>query len=511
LARLRDPDDALLDVAASLALSHSRLDEPTRSVFRQLGVLVADFTTELAVAVVDAPAETDVEATLRLLLRRSMVGYDAERGRWRLHDLVRDLAGGYLESAGEWEATMWRYADACLQIAEETQQRYVSGGDDVLPALARFEAERPHLDAARLWAAAHAGSARGDRLLVADSVATNKTGFLRYDLGREMMPQTLRALAAARRLGDRRSEGLILNQLGHLYLNLGDVDQAIVYHRQQLDLVRSDGDRSGEVRALNGLAIAYTQLGQLRRAIETNKQHLALVRAMGNPRGEAMARCNLGLAHLYLGEPERALSYLEPALAAVRELGDQYGESVILNNIGVAHLAVGDARRAAEDGEQALDLACVMGDKFLEAEVLSDTSPAMVALGQTETGIRYCDRALAIAREIQAHQVEAKALLALGRTHAATADFGRAQAAFEEALAILLSIGDRYGQAECSWQLGQTLLGQDPARAMDLLRAAVSYQRDIGHAQAAEHAVMLDRLVAGEPPRGHAAGLPANR
>jgi hypothetical protein len=205
LTQLRDPDDAMFDVEASLTLSHTQLDISTQLIFRQLGVLVADFATELAVAVIDAPAEVYVEAALRLLLRRSMVGYDAASDRWRLHDLVRDLAIGYLESAGAWNATMWRYADACLRIAEKTQQDYLSGGDEVLPALARFDAERPHLDAARNWAAAHAGSELGDRWLIGFSVATNKTAFLRYDLRREVMPQTHSALAAARRLGDHQS------------------------------------------------------------------------------------------------------------------------------------------------------------------------------------------------------------------------------------------------------------------------------------------------------------------
>ena len=60
---------------------------------------------------------------------------------------------------------------------------------------------------ARQWAAAHSGTEAGDRWLVAGSVATNESGFLRYDLRREIMPQTRDALDAARRLGDRHSEG----------------------------------------------------------------------------------------------------------------------------------------------------------------------------------------------------------------------------------------------------------------------------------------------------------------
>jgi predicted ATPase len=123
LQQLRDPDEPQLDVAASLALSYALLDAPAQQVFRQLGVLVTDFDLPLARAVVEAPPKVDVDATQHLLLRRNLVMYDLQCARWRLHDLVRDLARGELESAGEWAATMWRYARASIQIAQETQEQ----------------------------------------------------------------------------------------------------------------------------------------------------------------------------------------------------------------------------------------------------------------------------------------------------------------------------------------------------------------------------------------------------
>ena len=103
LAALRDPDDPQLDVEASLALSYAQLDVRTQAVFRQLGALTADFTAELAQKVV-APDGEDVTITMHQLLRHNLVLYDAERGRWRLHELVRDMARRRLEAAEEAEA-----------------------------------------------------------------------------------------------------------------------------------------------------------------------------------------------------------------------------------------------------------------------------------------------------------------------------------------------------------------------------------------------------------------------
>lgn len=493
LARLRDPDDPHLDVAVSLSLSYAGLDPPTRSVLRQLGVFAADFDADLAVAAVRADG---VAAALHLLLRRNLVGYDPVRRRWRLHDLVQDLAHGYLTEAGELPATMWRYAETVVQVAAATQEQFLSGGQAAALALARFDLDRPHLDAARRWAAAHAGIERADRLLVTEAEASDVLGFLRYDHRAELTPQAHRAIAAARRLGDRRAEAIALNRLGHLHVDLGEVEQAIACHEEQLALVRSNGDHAGEVRALNGLAIAYTQFGQLRRAIQLNLEQLALCRRLRNRRGEAMALCNLGRTELSLGQVEEGLAHLEPALAIVQDLGDPFGESVIRSNIGDAYGAAGDAHAAMAHYEAAYAIARTIGDRHLEMEILAGLLPAAAAVGRAEEGIGYGTRALAIAREIGARQGEAKVLRALGLGYAALGDVPRARTAFEGSLAVLRAMGDRYGEAECGWDLGWLLVPVDRDRGLSLLRASLAYQQDIGHARSDERASMLEQVAA---------------
>lgn len=496
LARLRDPDDAQLDVAASLSLSYAALDPPTQSVLRQLAVFATDFDIDLAVAVVRADG-VDIAAALHLLLRRNLIGYNAERGRWRLHDLVQDLASGYLTEADELSETMWRYAEASVGVAAAVQEQFQSGGEAAAQALARFDLDRPHLDEARRWMAAHAGTERADRLLVAEAEATNILGFLRYDHRAEIAPQAHRAIAAARRLGDRRAEAIALNRLGHLYVDLGEVEQAIVCHEEQLALVRSASDRVGELRALNGLAIAYTQSGQLSRAVQLNMEQLALGRRLQDRRGEAMALCNLGRSRIGLGQVEEALAHLEPALAIAQALGDRYGESVIRSNIGDAYRAADDADAAIVHYEAAHAIARTIGDRHLEMQILADLAPAAAAVGRAEHGIECGIRALKIAREIGARQSEAKVQRALGLGYAALGDVSGARAAFEKSLAILRAMGDRYGEAECGWDLGWLLVPTDRDLALSLLRSAVAYQQEIGHARSAERASMVEQVAKG--------------
>jgi tetratricopeptide (TPR) repeat protein len=453
LAQLHDPDDSALDVAATLALSYAQLNATAQQVFRQLGALIADFATTLAQAVVKAPAGIDVESTLRLLLRRNLVMYDVERGRWRLHDLLRDLGRQKLKAVGEYEATRWRYAHAAVQLAQEIHNQYLADGTGVLENLARFDMERPHFDAARAWGFAHAGMPDGDQLILAATLTTTHLDELRYDAERERIPQLESALEAAQRLGQRSTEGRILLNLGRATFDLGTFRRAIEVWEQALNIFQDLGDRHNEGLTLGNLGTAYARLGDPLRAITAYEQALALFRTLGDKRYEAHALGNLGAAYADLGEVQAAVTYLKDALAYA--VGDRRFEGMILHGIGeVAH-----------------------------------------RLGAPQHALSACVDALAIAREIGDRQQEGYPLITLGCIYASLGQHMCAFTIFELALTSLQNVGDRWGGAECAWYYGLLLAAQgDYGRALPLLRASVLYKEEIEHAQAATRRALLARL-----------------
>ena len=499
LRALRDPDDGQLDVEASLALSYAQLDEAAQQVFRQLGVLVADFATTLAQAVVDAHEGVEVEATLQLLLRRNLVLYDAEHARWRLHDLVRDLARGYLEAADEADATWWRYAHAAVQIEQDLHEQYLAGGDGVRASLARFDAERAHIDAARWWAATGAGMPHSEQLLLDDAAVMYEIGALRYDVRRERIPHWERALAAAQRLGDQHAEAQVLRNLGIGYLHLGDAEQAIPYCIQALTIARAIGDRRGESRTLGNLGNAYAMLGEIRDAIPYYEQSLTIARALGDRRHEGNTLSNLGNTYFMLGEARRAIPYYEQALTIFCELGDQRHESIALDNLGRAYTHLGEALHAIEFYERVLTIAHAIGDRRIEGYALGDLELNYVQLGDLGRAIEACERSLTIAREIGDQRMEGYTLSYLAHARAYHGNLAHAITAFEQALTIMHVMGDRWGEAECQWLFGLALAQQgERDQALPLLRAAVAYEQEIGHAKAAGHTALITRLEAGE-------------
>jgi tetratricopeptide (TPR) repeat protein len=467
LALLRDPDDPdnpNADVEASLRLSYDALDPAAQNVLAQLSIFAPPFDLAAAEAVValtpnPSPAAAGEESNalppsttmprnthlpspvamgegrgvrdlLGLLYRRSLLEWDAEKERYRVHDLVRAFGAAQLEDGvAVWE----RYARYYARVARRADELYYQGGEAVLAGLALFDSERAHIDAGWFWIRQGESSAK-DKLLWDYAYAVTDIGLLRYDLQLEQIPYLEAALAVARRQGDRDAEGAWLGNLGIAYADLGEARRAIEFYEQALAIDREIGDRRGEGADLGNLGIAYADLGEARRAIEFYEQYLAVAREIGDQRGEGADLGNLGNAYADLGEARRAIEYHEQALMIDREIGDRRGEGADLGNLGNAYADLGEARRAIEFYEQNLVVAREIGDRRGVLASLGNLGVSYYNLGEARRAIDFYEQYLVVAREIGDRRGEANSLY---NTSLALDSLGRRAEAIAQAEAAL--------------------------------------------------------------------------
>ena len=395
------------DVMAVLAESVEALerDAPAQVArWRSLTVFPAPFDRAAAEAV----GEFD-DGELDTLVGRSLVLYDAKDERFRLHDLMRDLAReGWSEEEAYNAAT--RQAAHYLTVLRRVGDAYRQGGEGVLDGLHRFDRERAHIEVGHAFAAAHVES--DDR---AATLAQDYRPAAWYVLElrqhpREKIRWVEATLKAARKLGNKRVETGALGDLGSAYADLGETRRAIGFFEQYLANTRELGNRAGEGTALGNLGTAYRHLGETRQAIEYHERHLAIARETDDRRGEGIVLGNLGNAYYQLGETRRAIEYYEQHLAIARETGDRRGEGQALGNLGLAYAALGETRRAIDYDEQHLAIARETGDQRGEGIALGNMSNAYADLGETRRAIESYEQVLAIARETGDRRDEGTAL-----------------------------------------------------------------------------------------------------
>jgi tetratricopeptide (TPR) repeat protein len=455
LRRLKDAKTRLDLVEASFSLSYDLLSPQLQELWCKLSVFPADFDCKAAEAVWELDSN-HAENALGELVKLSLANYAASPGgRYRLHDLARLYAKSKLNPA-DGLAARQRHAEYYQSVYEKATRLYMNGGSSATIGLALFDAEQSNIQAGQAWAEKNVEI--NDRAAALCSNYGKQPFLLLLRLHpREQISWFVSALDAARRLKDRRMEGMHLGNLGLANYSLSDFSKAIEYYEQSLAIAREIGDRMDEDNALSNLGLAYHNLGKYRKAIEFHEQSLAVACEIGDRKGEGIALGNLGRAYYSLGDYFEAIKYHEQSLVIAREIGDKKGEGIALGNLGLAYRNRHDYRKAIEYHERSLIIAHEIGDRLSESAALGNLGLNYNICHNYRKAIEYSERRLTIAREIGDRRGEGIALGDLGLAYYSRGDYRKAAEYHEQSLFIAREICYKKGEGKNLFALSLVL------------------------------------------------------
>ena len=522
-----------LSVNAAFDLSYQDLTESQQQGFRRLGLHPG--------MDIDAYAATALGGTTLAAARRQLdVLYDLYlitepvRGRYRLHDLIREHARALAvtDPPAEADAAVSRLLDYYLHTARAAGRNLprhtpatVSGVTVSPPAdapdlptrdtaVAWLNAERLNLNAAADYAALRnlSGHTTG--------IATAMHEFLRghghwdqaqalhqtacrtarrvgdrpgeagalTDLGQVQqwtgnytaaVASLTRALRLCRDLGSRLGEATALLQIGVIHYTIDEYPAATASLTQALELYRHLGNRQGEASALGGLAVVQALTGDLPSSAARHEQALELYREIGDLPGEARALIDLGAVQSATADYERATASLTRALQLNRDLENRPGEANALKNLGIVEYRTESYRAAADSLTHALELYRDLGHRPGLSDVYNYLGLLAQAAGDDGEAIDHLTRALGLFRELSDRAGEAEAHLNLGTVLLTSGTPDRARTHYEQARQIATAISALLLEASALEGIGQTHLDEgEPARAAGPLRQALTiYQR----------------------------------
>jgi len=121
-------------------------------------------------------------------------------------------------------------------------------------------------------------------------------------------------------VGDRAGEATTLNNIGSVYSDLGEKQQALDYYQQALPLRRAVGDRASEAVTLNNIGVVYLDLGEKQQALEYYRQALPLFQAVEDRAKEATILSNIAYAERSRGNLQQALTPMQASIEIVEDL-----------------------------------------------------------------------------------------------------------------------------------------------------------------------------------------------
>jgi len=497
-SRLRPLQDEDRNVAAVFALSYRNLPAAEQHLFRYLGLIPGpDFDIYAAASVAGIPAD-EADELLDSLLDHNLIA-QRNQGRYRFHDLVRVYARTLTTgpTAGASAAALSRLLDYYLYTAQAADQCF----ERRIPRAARFaeiaapvagplldsqedaqswlSAELANLDAAATYAA------REQQPALAVALCAALAQYLRahgpWSLALAMQQ---RALDAARRAGDRRSEADALSCVGVTQRLTGAYAQAEESLSRAFDLYRDSADSRGEAAALVELAIVQRLTGAHVAAEESLVRALTGYRAGGDRLGQAGALAELGVVQRQTGAFARAQESLTQALSFYTELGNRYGEAGTLTYLGSVEWSTGSFAEATGTLVRALELYRAMADQPGEANSLLYLGGVQQEAGRRGDAAVSLTQALGIYRELGDRRGQAGCLAYLGVIQTMARQYAPARESLTQALDLFRELRDRGGEAEVlNHYAALTAATSTPAEARGRYTDALRLAREISSAK----------------------------
>jgi tetratricopeptide (TPR) repeat protein len=228
----------------------------------------------------------------------------------------------------------------------------------------------------------------------------------------------------------RQAEGTqekarMLTLLGYSQRALGQIEQALTFHQQALEIAQAAADTPCEIANLNHISRTYLSQKLYSEAVGYSQRALILARQRGDRLGEANALTNLGYAQILTAQQierlipeasESAIGYLKEGLRLSEQLGDRQSQALCYNSLGIAYGLLEQPAEAIPYLEQGLEAAQRSGDLYLQGLNWAYLAENYYRIGDRTQAIRAALLALYGLEQIQApEQRQPKGLLAILR------------------------------------------------------------------------------------------------
>lgn len=226
-----------------------------------------------------------------------------------------------------------------------------------------------------------------------------------------------KGLEIAKRTGNKKDQGQILNNIAAIYKDEGKTELALENYRLSIALHNAIGNTAGISSGLNNIGLIYQNQGQLLTALDYYKRALEIDDSLGSKEGVAVAYHNIGSVYKDIGEYEDALGYYRKSLAIEQKLKDKYNEAYTCNAIGNIYFEQKKFGEALAEYEKALAIREEIEDKKGMAYSLRSIGTVQENTGEKQKAIANYRRSLALFREVDSEWGASTVLYSMGNIY----------------------------------------------------------------------------------------------
>ncbi|MEX0684811.1 MAG: CHAT domain-containing tetratricopeptide repeat protein [Balneolales bacterium] len=270
-----------------------------------------------------------------------------------------------------------------------------------------------------------------------------------------------KALESANAIRDTTLIRDILHKFANLNTKMGNLNEAIRLHHNDLDLMKGSGDLKAEAITQNSIGVAYTGLGLFPQALKSFERSLKLREESSYKSDYAMVYTNIAKVHQKMGNYLLALDYYYKSLQRYQANDNKLYLAKTLGDIGSLYYDQNDYDRAEYYFLQSHLLSSEHGDPSRISENLKSLGNNYFKKGNISLAYSYMKDRLALSNKLGNKREIGDAFSDLGLFHQRRKEYRKALWHYEKAydisqpienktlhLTYLLNIGSVYAKLD---------------------------------------------------------------
>ncbi|AFY34916.1 tetratricopeptide repeat protein [Calothrix sp. PCC 7507] len=288
---------------------------------------------------------------------------------------------------------------------------------------------------------------------------------------------------------------IVLNQIAYCEHQMGEVDRALNYYQQALNLCPAE-DVAELASIYYHFGILKATKGEVDEAIALFNQSLSINERIGNVEGKAATLHQLARIYANKGEVDEAIALFNQSLSINEHIGNVLGKSATLHQLARIYADKGEEEQAIALFNQVLEIDERIGNFQGKAENLHQLGNIYVNKGEVDEAIALYNQSLEIDERIGYVQGKAANLQQLGNIYANKGEVDEAIALFNQSLEINERIGNVQGKAMTLRRLGYLAEQQgEYTKAISYLQPALEILQRLKSPHAEGVSASLDRVM----------------
>jgi class 3 adenylate cyclase/tetratricopeptide (TPR) repeat protein len=278
----------------------------------------------------------------------------------------------------------------------------------------------------------------------------------------------------------RMAEAQAYYNLGGIFFRKGDLQQAIDFCQQSIQVYQEIDHVVGEAKANNNLGTAFKAQGEWDRAREAYHSSLAINRRIGDIVEQGAVTNNLGNIYLYQGDWLQANAHFSESNMIWEKIGAALPEAITLTNLAQVNIYQGNLADAERKLNKAEKIFTAVGSQDFLPELERRWGEYYLKKGELRVAIDHANISIDLARKQDSQHELGLSCRVMGEIYMACGEFQLAKSNLEESYKILTDLNSVYDASQTSVSLAQLAFMAGEPVDQELLSETISTLQKLG-------------------------------